>query len=145
MEARLTEREEALTLQAPPAPAPAALDGAAAGAPGIAESPPPMSPPDEQQQLGVEPVAGNGVPRAGERAGGLDDGGFVADAGTPRHADEAIGDAAAPAARAGAAGGGEAPAGSGAGDLAARAGDPDSKAPRDRNGYFVFRFPGGRP
>lgn len=140
MEARLTEREEALTLQAPPA-----LDlalGPAAGAPAVAEPLPPMPPPDgQQQQLDVEPAAGNGVRRAAEAAGGLVDGGLVADLGATRHADAATGDAAAPMARVGVAGGDEAAAGSAVGD---RAAERDPKAPRDRNGYFVFRFPGGR-
>ena len=134
MEARLTEREEALTLQAPPA-----LDLATNPA-AVAEALPPMAPPDGQQ-LNEEPVAGNGMQHAAEAAGELGDGGSVADLGAPRHADAATGHAAAPVARVGVVGGDEAAAGSAAADLAAAR---DPKAPRDRNGYFMFRFPGGR-
>ena len=139
MEARLTEREEALTLQAPPA-LEQALDPAAS-APAVAEGLPSAPPTDGQQQLDVEAVTGNGMRHAGEAAGGLVGEGLVADLGAPRHADAATGDAAAPVARVGAAGGDDAAAGSAVGG---RAADRDPKAPRDRNGYFVFRFPGGR-
>ena len=139
MEARLTEREEALTLQAP-----VALDLAldpAAGAPAVAEPLPPMPLPDGQQQLAVEPVAGNGMRHAAEAGAGLDDGGLLAELSAPRHADAATDNAAAAMARVGVAGGNEVAAGSAVGDLAA---NRDPKAPRERNGYFTFHFPGGR-